>query len=209
MQPCLYVLFSATPYRMGRCIRAVTREPYNHVSIATEADLRTLYSFARRYEKTPFYGGFVTETPCRYHRRGVTAAIRLYRIPLTEEKWQRLQSLLKEMDRRPERYLYNHLSALTAPLHVKIRVRDAFTCAEFVVSVLSRLELGLDFDPRKFYTISGIARRLEDYCVYTGTFPAPPEADAEFLDPQPLAHPLLSSTGNFLRLLWRVAVPGN
>ena len=59
----LYVVFSATPYRMGKLIRFVTREPYNHVAISTEASLTRMYSFARRFYRTPFYGGFVTEEP--------------------------------------------------------------------------------------------------------------------------------------------------
>ncbi len=207
-QAYLYVLFSATPYRMGRWIQAVTREPYNHVSIATEEDLRCLYSFARRYERTPFYGGFVTERPCRYHRRGVTADICLYRLPLTPEQQNKLEAILSQMREESERYLYNHLSAAIAPLHMKVPVRDAFTCAEFAVSVLSALELGLDFDPRKFYTIGGIARRLDGFQIYSGSFPAvEAEPDPVFYTPRPLRHPVLSSTGNILRLFWRVAIP--
>ncbi|MGN0978699.1 MAG: hypothetical protein ACI4PH_11640, partial [Faecousia sp.] len=69
----LYVLFSATPYRMGYWIRRVTGEPYNHVAIATEETLRELYAFARKYYRAPFYGGFVREHPSRYHHNGVTA----------------------------------------------------------------------------------------------------------------------------------------
>ena len=72
-QKSLYVLFSATPYRMGKCIRFITGEPYNHVSIATEEDLRECYGFARRYYETPFYGGFVTERPSRYIHNGPAA----------------------------------------------------------------------------------------------------------------------------------------
>ena len=135
----LYVLFSSTPYRMGRWIRLVTGEPYNHVSISTQADLATLYSFARRYYRTPFYGGFVAEHPSRYHHGGRSAAICLYRLPLTPAQWQQLQKLLASMGRDQEKYLYNHLSALAAPLHRKFPIRDAFTCAEFTVAILSAL----------------------------------------------------------------------
>ena len=199
----LYILFSATPYRMGRIIRRITGEAYNHVAIATEEDLRDLYAFARRYYHTPLYGGFVTEHPFRYHHNGVTANICLYRLPLTTKQWETLQTLLSKMRARADRYLYNHLSAMMAPLHLKIRVRDAFTCAEFAVSVLSTL--GFDFDPGKFYTIGSIAQRLEAYHIYTGKFPTTSEADPAFFHPHPLPHPLASTTKNILRLLWRRA----
>lgn len=200
-QKYLYVLFSATPYRMGHLIRAVTGEPYNHVSIAVNEDLTSIYSFARRYYNTPFYGGFVAEDPCRYRHKGRTARIRLYRLPLTSRQWQLLQEMLEDMKEHADRYLYNHLSAMAAPLHLQVRVRKAFTCAEFTVNVLSRL--GFDFHPNRFYTIGGIAKRLSAYHIYTGDFPASREQDTSFFHPHPVAHPLAASARDLLRLFWR------
>lgn len=200
-QTNLYVLFSATPYRMGRWIRLVTGEPYNHVSIAVNKDLTNIYSFARRYYTTPFYGGFVSEDPCRYRHNGRTASIRLYRLPLTARQWQLLQEMLEDMKEHADHYLYNHLSAIVAPLHRQIRVRKAFTCAEFTVNVLSRL--GFDFDPNRFYTIGAIAQRLSAYHVYTGDFPECPVEDTSFFHPHPVPHPLAASTRDLLRLFWR------
>lgn len=200
-QKYLYVLFSATPYRMGRWIRFVTGEPYNHVSIATGKDLTCLYSFARRYYRTPFYGGFVTEDPCRYIHNGKAANIRLYRLPLTGRQWQYLQDMLEDMKEHADRYLYNHLSAMAAPLHRKVRVGKAFTCTEFTVNVLSKL--GFDFDPNRFYTVGGIASRLTAYHIYTGDFPADRSSDSSFFHPNPVPHPLMVSTRDLLRLFWR------
>ena len=203
-QKYLYVLFSATPYRMGRMIRFVTGEPYNHVAIAMEEDLNELYAFARRYYHTPFYGGFVTEHPYRYHHNGSTAQIRLCRLPVSEDQWQQLRQRLSRMSANPERYLYNHLSALLAPLHLKVTVKDAFTCAEFTISVLQ--QLGYDFTSKKFYSIGDIAEKLEIYRFYDGEFPVPPEEGSSFFDPHPIRHPIFASTRDFLALLWRKAM---
>ncbi len=203
-QKYLYILFSATPYRLGRWIRLATGEPYNHVAIATEEDLREYYGFARRYYQTPFYGGFVTERPSRYRHEDRISSIRLYRLPLTQSQWTQVESLLDHMRSCPERYLYNHLSAMMAPIHIKIRVKDAFTCVEFVVMVLSRL--GFDFDAARFYTIGGIAERLERYCVYTGSFPAPAEEEHSFFQDCPVRHPLYASARSIFQLLWRKAL---
>lgn len=200
-QHYVYVLFSATPYRMGHMIRTVTGEPYNHVSIAVNEELTSIYSFARRYYNTPFYGGFVSEDPCRYRHNGKTANIRLYRLPLSAAQWETLQEMLADMQEHADRYLYNHLSAMVAPLHRKIRIRKAFTCAEFTVNVLSRL--GFDFDPNRFYTIGGIAKRLSNYHIYTGTFPQQPTQDTSFFRPHPLSHAWAAGTRDILRLFWR------
>jgi hypothetical protein len=64
----VYIVFSSTPYRIGKFIRRLTREAYNHVSIALDPDLTKMYGFARRYYRTPFYGGFVRESLSRYHQ---------------------------------------------------------------------------------------------------------------------------------------------
>lgn len=203
-QKYLYVVFSATPYRMGAAIRAVTREPYNHVAIAMEKDLRKLYAFARRYYRTPFYGGFVTEAPCRYHHRGRTATIRVCRVPVTEVQWEALRSRLEAMSARADHYLYNHLSAAVAPLHRKIRVRDAYTCAEFAVSVLKELDYG--FQPRRFYSIGAIAEALEPYRVYDGDFPLPPDSADPFFAPRSLPGTLFLTVRDLAALFWRKAL---
>lgn len=201
-QKYLYVLFSATPYRMGRMIRAVTKEPYNHVSIAIDENLTSIYSFARRYYETPFYGGFVAEEPCRYRHKDRVADIRLYRLPLSCQQWQQLNAMLEDMKTHADRYLYNHLSAVAAPLHRKIRVRKAYTCAEFTVNVLSNL--GFDFDAERFYTIGDIARRLEQYHIYTGLFPDCPVDSSAFFTSKPVVHPVYTSVRDVMKLFWRL-----
>lgn len=203
-QKYIYVLFSATPYRMGSWIRYVTGEPYNHVAIAMEEDLSILYSFARRFYRTPFYGGFVTERPDRYRHKGITADIRLYRLPVTELRWRKLKASLLDMQDHAQHYLYNHLSVLAAPIHRKVPIQDAYTCAEFVVSTLNNM--GYDYDPDRFYSIAQIAEPLEDYHIYTGKFPARTEQDPLFFQPQPVPHPLLLSFRELLHLCWRLAV---
>ncbi len=200
---CLYILFSATSYRMGRWIRFATGEPYNHVSIATDSSLRKLYSFARHYYHTPFYGGFVTEHPCRFYHNDVPADILLCRIPLSIHQKKRLDALLEAMQRQPSHYLYNHLSILTALMHHKVQVEDAYTCAEFAVTVLS--ELGLPFDPAQFYTIDQILHKLEEYRIYSGPFPAEADTDPDYFCRDNAPHPLLISTKAFAHLCFRAA----
>lgn len=200
----LYIIFSATPYRIGRLIRFVTGEPYNHVSIATERDLTRMYAFARRHYRTPLYGGFVTEEPGRFHHNGSTAQIALYCLPLSGEQWEMLQNRLQHMQEQPRRYLYNHVSAALAPLHCKVSIPDAFTCAEFTVSILQ--ELGFNFRSDRFYTIGQIEAALEGHLIYSGEFPVLPEENEAFFARRPLRHPIYASTRDILKLFWRKAI---
>ncbi len=201
----LYVVFSATPYRMGKLIRFITREPYNHVAISTEKDLVRMYSFARRFYRTPLYGGFVTEEPYRYCQQSCVARVCICRIPITSEQHTLLSRRLRHMETNSRRFIYNHLSALAAPIHLRVQVPDAFTCAEFTVSVLS--QLGLPFDPNRFYTIGQIFRILEPRRIYSGAFPLPPRMPegTSYFNPRPLQHPLYESARSILALVYRRA----
>lgn len=201
---CLYVVLSATPYRMGHMIRRVTGEPYNHISIATDESLTRLYSFARRYYRLPLYGGFVAESPARYHHKGITSQIRVYRLRVPERRWKKLVAALEEMEQHRDHFLYNHLSVLAAPIHRKISIQDAYTCAEFVVAVLNNL--GFGFDPERFYTIGEIGQALEEHLFYQGDFPAPAQEDPEFFRHKPVNHPNLTCTRVMMQLCWRLAV---
>ena len=82
----IYVVFSSTPYKMGKFIRAMTRESYNHVSIALDESLSQMYSFSRRYYRTPLYGGFVHESRSRYHVNGDATRICLCALPVTSQQ---------------------------------------------------------------------------------------------------------------------------
>lgn len=167
---CLYVVFAATPLRMGRFIRLITHHTYNHVAISLEADLRHLYSFARRYKKAPFYGGFVRESCRRYYNGGCVARIEVCAIPLSQAQLQQARACLQQMEQRSQQYLYNHFSALCVPLHHKVSVCGAYTCAEFAVALLENL--GLHMAGENFYSISQLAQRLQSYRIYSGNFSA-------------------------------------
>ncbi len=198
----LYVLFSATPYKMGMFIRTVTCSTYNHVSLSLDPQLEELYAFARRYYKTPFYGGFVRETPGRYYHKGLPSRVKLCRIPLTEAQYTELQALLSQMYRRREQYLYNHFSALAVPLRRRIPVQDAYLCVEFCVEILRRA--GLDVDPRGYHSIKSTEALLSPHCCYTGPFPFPAKPDPDFFAKKPLSHPYFASLRSVLALFPRL-----
>ena len=176
----LYVVFSSTPYRLGSFIRVMTRNEFNHVAISTEPDLSELYSFARHYRNTPFYGGFVKETFARYRNRDRIARIKVCAIDLTEEQYQLAKARLDEMYRHSDKYLYNMLSAIILPLHRSIRLPNAYTCVEFVTCFLRLIGVSPKTDPTRTYSIRDLEQLLEPAVVYCGEFPhtdSPPLAD--------------------------------
>lgn len=198
----LYIVFSSTPYRIGKFIRKLTGEAYNHVSIALDEDLTRMYGFARRYYRTPFYGGFVHESLSRYHVNGVSADICICKLPVTQQQYQDLSRFLEGMYQNQKAYTYNHLSAAAAPIRRPVKVRDAYTCVEFCVQILH--DLGVDLLPDKYYTVGDVEKQLRPYAVYVGPAPPSTQFDHQYYADKPISHPTAATVSAFFSLLKRL-----
>lgn len=163
----IYIVFSATPYKMGRMIRAVLRNSYNHVSLAFDEDLSTMYSFARFHVNVPLYGGFVEESLRRHFNGGRASRIKVCRLEIGDENYEQLRSFVSAMESGADRYIYNIYSAIFTPLHVRCLIRDSYTCAEFVGDALSIA--GLSIPRGKFHSLAQTERLLSPYVIYEGT----------------------------------------
>lgn len=197
----VYIVFSSTPYRIGRMIRRVTRERYNHVSIALDEELTQMYGFARRYYRTPLYGGFVKESTSRYCFEGKTTDIRLCRLPVSAQQYRQLSERLDAIYEQREHYLYNYLTVLSSPFRRRFPVQDAYICTEFCAEVLHGL--GQPVDPEKYYSVGQLESLLERYTVYTGPIPHTAPYDTEYYADKPIPHPVLTSMRCFFALFPR------
>ena len=170
-QRYLYVVFSCTPYKIGRFIRVMTHNRYNHVSISLDPELKQLYSFARYYRDIPFYAGFVRESGARYSHHDRVANIKICALPVTEEQYRVAKQKLDTMRHTVDRYHYNLLSAIVTPLHCRIRIPNAYTCVEFVMDFLTSVGACPGLDPKGTYAIREFERIIAPYEIYRGQFP--------------------------------------
>ena len=167
----VYVVFSSTQYMIAKCIRAMTRHRYNHVSISLDGNLQALYSFARRYDDTPFCGGFVVETPERYIRRNTTATVQICAIPVTDEVYDAIRAHLDGYVAKEQEYVYNYIGALSFLFRRRVALEKCHTCVDFATELISMTGAGIY--PDRFYSIRGLARNLNRYKIYEGHFYAP------------------------------------
>ena len=163
----VYIVFSATPYKMGRFIRTVLHNEYNHVSIAFDEDLATMCSYARFHVDVPLYGGFVSESLCRHFYGNTSSRIKICRIELEEENYQRLREFVADMETGRGKYIYNTYSAMLAPLHIRCTIRNCYTCAEFVGDALSLAGFALPMG--RYHSLQHTERLLAPYVIYEGT----------------------------------------
>ena len=165
----VYIVFSSTPYKMGRMIRLFTRGIYNHVSVALDRDLSELYSFARLYRQTPFCGGFVRESSARYSVGKKNSKVLICEVSTTADKKAMLRRVLREMQENSDIYIYNFFSAVCVPFKKRIHIKDSYTCVEFVIRVFNIL--GYEFPEKNFYSINDLFNILWNNIIYEGEFP--------------------------------------
>jgi len=163
----LYIVFSSTPTKIGKAIRIVTRNTYNHVSISLDPRLQTMYSFSRYYKNMPLLGGFTEESLLRF-RDAQGVRLKVCAIPLSV--WH-LTSVRRDIERfqsHPEHYIYNLFSFAAALFHRRIRVRDAYTCIEFAIYILTHSHIDQRLEPDRYYSIFELERFTADFVVYEG-----------------------------------------
>lgn len=197
----LYIVFSATGYRTGGFIRAVTRGEYNHVSVAFDPKLDEIYSFGRLKLQTPFCGGFVREGAERFCRNEGVANIAVCAVEIADDRMESARERLSDMCADSDRYVYNMISAACVPIKRRVRIRDSYTCIEFAVSMLRTAGVPL---ADKYYSIEELYRILQHCEIYRGAYPASATvADASYDDAIPVRRRVTSTTRQLGRLAYR------
>lgn len=155
----LYVMISQTDTGMARFIRTFSRYPYNHVSMTLDPQMRMWYSFARYHQDAPFYSGFIKEPVERFYDNTGDANVRIFRVPITQEKALRVEQLFLQAGRKETRLIYNYFDAAVSVLGLKIAIAGAYTCLSFACAVLGR----------QYRHIEDLNNALEPHLHYEGS----------------------------------------
>jgi len=157
----IYIVFSHTNTDVGKFIRYMTRSYYNHASIALEPSLLEMYTFARLRRKPVFTGGFVKETPVRFLKNGEDITICVCRIPMCEDKYLRISNKIEHFKLTSGEYVYNLFNAFASFFRQRIKIKNAYTCIEFVSETS-------EYDPK--LSIAQLRKKLSGYIWYEGSY---------------------------------------
>lgn len=130
----VYLLLTDTGTLFTRMIKLYTKECHNHASIGFDCELTEVYSFGRKRPRNPFIGGFVKEDIRSELFRKATCAV--YVFTVTENQYDNMLRLIKEIDANKQKYRYNLLGLFAIALNKQIPRKHAFFCSHFVAKVL-------------------------------------------------------------------------
>ena len=157
----IYIILTYTGTILSKIVKIYTRREYSHVSISLNEDLTKMYSFGRINPYNPFNGGFVHEEIDKgTFKRFKKTKTKIYSLEISEEKYEKLESIIEQMKAKKNLYKFNVIGLLGILLNVKIKREKYFYCAEFVKYVLEQsqvLELPELVKPEDFEKVSGIS----------------------------------------------------
>lgn len=157
----IYIILTYTGTILSKIVKIYTRREYSHVSISLNEDLTKMYSFGRLNPYNPFSGGFVHEEIDKgTFKRFKKTKTKIYSLEISEEQYEKLESIIEQMQAKKNLYKFNVIGLLGIMLNVKIKREKYFYCAEFVKYVLEQsqvLELPDLVKPEDFEKVSGIS----------------------------------------------------
>ncbi len=161
----IYIVISETSTKIGKFIRYMTGEKYNHVSIALHPSLQPLYAFSRYYKKKPFYGGFTEESWLRYQQHNPQLNIAVYKIPVSARQKAELAQYIDHLNKHRKEYRYSLLDAANCYFpKMNYQPIDKYTCLGFAVKLLH----DLNYLPsnEKIYSIAALQHKLNRFPHY-------------------------------------------
>ncbi len=144
MQNSIYILVMQTGTGVAKVIKALTRKPYNHVSISCDPNLSEMYSFCRNNPGRPLPATFNREIvgqgtlgkfsniPCE-----------IYRIPVSVRQKELIKKNLEHFKQNRNYYSYNCLGLGLIFFHIAMSRKKKFVCSQFVSYVLEQSEIDL------------------------------------------------------------------
>jgi hypothetical protein len=165
----IYLVVSQTGTILSRIVKYVTRDKYNHVSLALDKDLSSLYSFGRKKPYNPFVAGFVKESPTTgtFGRFKKTVAVVL-EVEVEEEIYRSMEDELTCMYEHRNEYHYNYMGLITAFFGKLRPKKNTYYCSEFVQMFLRKYGLGLKKGEKELVCPNDFVNVDGGKIIYTG-----------------------------------------
>ncbi len=158
----VYIVLTNTGTFLSRIVNVYTRKEFSHVSISLDKNLNYMYSFGRLNAYNPFIGGFVHESP-KYgtFKRFKNTKAKIYSIEVDDRVYNEILRNIKKIEIEKNTYRFNIIGLFAVALHLRIKRKKCFYCAEFVKYVLDKTDLELDLPdiikPMDFTRMDGLS----------------------------------------------------
>ncbi|MDT3425712.1 hypothetical protein J2Z22_001231 [Paenibacillus forsythiae] len=165
----IYVLLTDTGTLFTTLIKSFTAAPYNHASLALDAELNQVFSFGRKCPSKPWAGGFVKEDVYEgtfRHYPGTRCV--LLRLGISKEQRDAAIRIVRSFQKDRHAYRYNLIGLLGVLLNLDMETKNAYFCSQFVSEALRKSGLSLWDRPSALVTPNDFLHHPAFDTVYEG-----------------------------------------
>jgi hypothetical protein len=133
----IYIVLTDSGTLFTKLIKQFTKSPYNHASIALDAELKHIYSFGRKSLHFPLNAGFVKERLDQgiYLKLKHTTCV-VYELRLETAQYEQIVREIQRFELEADRFTYNFWGLFNFLLPFRLERSSAYFCSEFVATVL-------------------------------------------------------------------------
>ncbi|NTU69571.1 hypothetical protein HGB13_01935 [bacterium] len=133
----IYIVLTQTGTVLSSLIKSNTGEPYNHVSIGFDKDLKEMYSFGRYFPSNPFFAGFIKENAKEgLYKIKINTECCIYKVDVTDESHLKLNNFIEEYKKNSRKHTFSLLGMIFVAFNRPFRRKYKRFCAEFVSEAL-------------------------------------------------------------------------
>ena len=134
----IYLLLTRSDTYVSKTIGLATSDKYTHMSISFDEKLEPLYSFARKYKRTPLPAGIRHEALYSgFYEKCNHIPCALYELKVNEETYEKARSHVDDMMENADCYRYNVLGLLLCRMNIAYDRKSHYFCSEFVSEILA------------------------------------------------------------------------
>ena len=131
------IVLSQTNTIISKTLKALSKKPYNHISISFEDDCSTMFSFGRKITWFPLIGGFIKEDiNSGVFKMHPETKCKIYKFEVSDEDYGTITMRLKDFLAKPEKYKYSFLNVFLIRLNIPYQREYHYVCSSFVSYLL-------------------------------------------------------------------------
>lgn len=156
----------------ARFVKLMTRYSYSHVGICLSEECDHIYTFGRKHLHNFLDAGLVVQKPSdRFFEVFKHTKCRIFRLEVSERKYNKLKHNLEQMLSHSEEYKYDFLGAFLRYFKVRISFEKRYVCSQFVAEMLENADI-YKFDRMSDFAVPKDFENMADATeIYRGKYP--------------------------------------
>lgn len=131
------IVLTQTNTVISKTLKAVSKKPYNHISISFDDDCKTMFSFGRKITWFPLIGGFVKENPdSGVFKMHPDTKCKIYKLEVTDADYNTIIRRLQKFLAQPNSFRYSFLNLFLIYFNIPLQREYYYVCSSFVTYLL-------------------------------------------------------------------------